>query len=152
MVSRSQWPRGLKHKMSSPAQILGSLVRMPLESWMSVCVYSVFVLGIGLATVWSPVQGVLPTVLDQETERVNLSVSRTPYVPSGNNRNKNRRRKRRRIWRGYSYYVALDYAVLFQPPVTSLLRSTHFLLISKLRNTGNHALPLNWGTSFVRTN
>jgi hypothetical protein len=30
---------------------------------MSVCVYSVFVLGIGLATGWSPVQGVLPTVL-----------------------------------------------------------------------------------------
>jgi hypothetical protein len=32
---RSQWP---------PAQTLGSWSRIPLEAWMSVCVYSVFVL------------------------------------------------------------------------------------------------------------
>jgi hypothetical protein len=31
---------------------------------MSVCVYSVFMLGRGLATGWSPVQGVLLTVFD----------------------------------------------------------------------------------------
>jgi hypothetical protein len=31
---------------------------------MYVCVYTVFVLGSGLATGWSPVQRVLPTVLD----------------------------------------------------------------------------------------
>jgi hypothetical protein len=31
---------------------------------MDVCVYSVFVLGSGLATGWSPVQGALPTVLN----------------------------------------------------------------------------------------
>jgi hypothetical protein len=51
--------------MSSPAWTLGSWVRIPLEAWMFVCVYSVFVLscaGSGLATVWSLVQGVLPTV------------------------------------------------------------------------------------------
>jgi hypothetical protein len=41
---RSQWPRGLRHELSSPAQTLGSWVRIPLEAWMSGCVYSVFVL------------------------------------------------------------------------------------------------------------
>jgi hypothetical protein len=61
----SQWPSGLKHEMSSPAWTLGSWVRIPLEAWMFVWVYSVFVLscvGRGLATGWSPVQGVLPIV------------------------------------------------------------------------------------------
>jgi hypothetical protein len=42
--NRSQWPRGLRHELSSPARILGSWVRTPLKAWMSVCVYSVFVL------------------------------------------------------------------------------------------------------------
>jgi hypothetical protein len=63
--SRSQWPRGLRHEMSSPAWTLGSWVRIPLESWMFVCVCFVFVLscvGSGLATGWSPVQGILPIV------------------------------------------------------------------------------------------
>jgi hypothetical protein len=41
---RSQWPRGLRHELSSLARTLGSWVRIPLEAWMSVCVYSVFVL------------------------------------------------------------------------------------------------------------
>jgi hypothetical protein len=41
---RSQWPRGLRHELSSPAQTLGSWVWILLEAWMSVCVYSVFVL------------------------------------------------------------------------------------------------------------
>jgi hypothetical protein len=51
--------------MSSPVRTLGSWVRIPLEAWMFVWVYSVFVLscvGSGLATGWSLVQGVLPTV------------------------------------------------------------------------------------------
>jgi hypothetical protein len=39
-----QWPRGLKHELSSPALTLGSWVRIPLEAWMSVCTYSVFML------------------------------------------------------------------------------------------------------------
>jgi hypothetical protein len=41
---RLQWALGLKHELSSPSQTLGSWVRMPLKAWMSVCVYSVFVL------------------------------------------------------------------------------------------------------------
>jgi hypothetical protein len=44
LYSRSQRPRLLTHKLSSPARTLGSWVRIPLEAWMSVCVYSVFVL------------------------------------------------------------------------------------------------------------
>jgi hypothetical protein len=40
----SQWPRGLRHEPSSPAQTLGSWVRIPLEALMSVWVYFVFVL------------------------------------------------------------------------------------------------------------
>jgi hypothetical protein len=51
--SRSQWPRGLRHELSSPARKLGSWVRISLEALMSLCVYSVFVLfcvGSGLAT------------------------------------------------------------------------------------------------------
>jgi hypothetical protein len=49
----NQWPRGLKHEIFSPAQTLGSWVRIPLEAWMPVSVYSVFVLfciGNGVAT------------------------------------------------------------------------------------------------------
>jgi hypothetical protein len=42
--SRSQWPRGLRHELSAPAQTLGSWVPIPLEAWISVCVYSVSVL------------------------------------------------------------------------------------------------------------
>jgi hypothetical protein len=42
--SRSQWPRCLRRELSSLAQTLGKWVRIPLEAWMSVSVYSVFVL------------------------------------------------------------------------------------------------------------
>jgi hypothetical protein len=40
----SQWSRGLRHEPSSPARTRRSWVRIPLEAWMSVCVYSVSVL------------------------------------------------------------------------------------------------------------
>jgi hypothetical protein len=33
LVSRSQWPRGLRHVLSSAAGTLGSWVRIPLEAW-----------------------------------------------------------------------------------------------------------------------
>jgi hypothetical protein len=42
--SRSEWPRGLRHEPSSLARTLGSWVRIPLEAWMPVYIYSVFVL------------------------------------------------------------------------------------------------------------
>jgi hypothetical protein len=60
---RSQWPRGLRHEMFSPAWTLGLWVRIPLEPWMFA--FIVFVLscvGSRLATGWSLVQGVLPIV------------------------------------------------------------------------------------------
>jgi hypothetical protein len=41
---RLQWPRGLRHELSSPDRTLGSWVRIPLKAWMFV-------------------QGVLPTIL-----------------------------------------------------------------------------------------
>jgi hypothetical protein len=43
-LSRSQWPRGLRHELSSLAQPLGSWIRIPLEVWISVCIHSVFVM------------------------------------------------------------------------------------------------------------
>jgi hypothetical protein len=46
----SQWPRCLKHEMSSLARTLGLCARTPFKAWMSLCVYSVFVLGSDLAT------------------------------------------------------------------------------------------------------
>jgi hypothetical protein len=64
-VYRSEWPRGLRHELSSLARKLRSWVRIPLKTWMSVWVYCVCVVlcvGSGLVTVWSPVLGVLPSV------------------------------------------------------------------------------------------
>jgi hypothetical protein len=40
--SRSQWPRSLRHELSSPARTLGTWVRIPLKAWMFVM--SVFIL------------------------------------------------------------------------------------------------------------
>jgi hypothetical protein len=60
---RSQWPLGLRQELPSLPRTVGSWVRIPLKAWISVCIYSVFVLGSCLATGWSPVQGVLPTLL-----------------------------------------------------------------------------------------
>jgi hypothetical protein len=43
-VGRSQRPRGLRYEPSLPVGTLGSWIRIPLEAWMSVGIYSVFVL------------------------------------------------------------------------------------------------------------
>jgi hypothetical protein len=42
-LCRSQWPRGLRHEPSSPARTMGSWVRIPLDAWTSVCIYSLCV-------------------------------------------------------------------------------------------------------------
>jgi hypothetical protein len=42
-VGRSQWPRGLRHELSSLARTLASWVRIPLKAWKSLCVCDVFV-------------------------------------------------------------------------------------------------------------
>jgi hypothetical protein len=49
------------------------------------CVRVVLCVSSGLASFWSPIQEVLPTKI-KET-KVKRRVSRTPYVPSGSNRN-----------------------------------------------------------------
>jgi hypothetical protein len=57
--------RRLKHETPLPAPTLESWARIPLKTLMFVCTYSVFVLsfaGNRVASGWSPVQGVLPTV------------------------------------------------------------------------------------------
>jgi hypothetical protein len=41
---RSQWLHSLRHELFSPAQTLGLWDRIPLESWMFVCICSVLVL------------------------------------------------------------------------------------------------------------
>jgi hypothetical protein len=48
-VRRSRWPRGLRHELCSAAQTLESLVRIPLEVWMSLCAF-ILCAGIGLPT------------------------------------------------------------------------------------------------------
>jgi hypothetical protein len=62
--SRLRRPRRLRYELSSPARTFGSWFQIPLKAWMSVSVYSVCVVlcvGSGLATGWSPAQGVLHT-------------------------------------------------------------------------------------------
>jgi hypothetical protein len=44
VTCRSEWPRCLRNEPSSFARTLGPWVWIPLKAWMSVCVYSVFVL------------------------------------------------------------------------------------------------------------
>jgi hypothetical protein len=69
---RSQRPRGLRHELSSPAQTLGSWVRIPLEAWMYVYIYSVFVLScvqVAALRLADPhTRSPTDSVQDQETE------------------------------------------------------------------------------------
>jgi hypothetical protein len=64
----SQQPRGLRHELYSLSQTLGSWVWIPLKAWKFgvrmrlFCVCVVLCVGSGLATGWSTVQRVLPTV------------------------------------------------------------------------------------------
>jgi hypothetical protein len=92
--SRWQWPRGLRHETSSSAWTLGSWVRIPIEAWVFVCVYSVFVLscvGSGLATGWSLVQGVLPIVYKCKNTEPHKEEAKARY---GLQRHWSRRRRR----------------------------------------------------------
>jgi hypothetical protein len=65
---RTQWPRGLRHELSSPTETLLSWVRAPFETWVSVSVFitRIFVLFCvqvaALLLADTPVQEVPPTV------------------------------------------------------------------------------------------
>jgi hypothetical protein len=56
LYGETQWPRGLRHELSSLARPLGSWVRIPLRAWMFglcmrlFCVFVVLCLDSGLAT------------------------------------------------------------------------------------------------------
>jgi hypothetical protein len=38
----NQWPRGLRHELTSLARTLGSWGRIPLREWMSVCAFILY--------------------------------------------------------------------------------------------------------------
>jgi hypothetical protein len=42
VVSRSEWPNGLRHETSSTARTQGLWARLPLEAWIFVCDFYVF--------------------------------------------------------------------------------------------------------------
>jgi hypothetical protein len=90
--SRSQWPRGLKHKMSSSPQTLRLRVRIHPKVWLSLCFCSVFMLscvGSDLATGSSPMQGVLPTICNIHNFIINSKweQARQPNPSKKNNNN-----------------------------------------------------------------
>jgi hypothetical protein len=58
--SRSQWPRGLRHELSSPPPTLISWVRIPLEAWMFMCVLCAFILCLPRVEAGSNTSTVLP--------------------------------------------------------------------------------------------
>jgi hypothetical protein len=44
-IGRTEWPRGLRHELSSLARTMGSWVRTPGKAWMFVCVHLFCVCG-----------------------------------------------------------------------------------------------------------
>jgi hypothetical protein len=72
-MCRSQWPRGLRHVLSSLFRTLWSWVLIPLKAWMSVCTFILCLcclcVGSGHATVWSLVQGVKKDYKAEEEAR-----------------------------------------------------------------------------------
>jgi hypothetical protein len=74
MEADSQWPRDLRHELFSPARTLESSVRIPLEAWMSMCIYCVFVLSCvrvaALQRAYPPSKESYDCIKDKETGKV----------------------------------------------------------------------------------
>jgi hypothetical protein len=84
-VAVAQWSKEWTVLAHLDAGIVGSNPPRDVDVYVYVYVYSVFVLscvGRGLAMSWSLIQGVLPTVLDKETE-VKRKVSWMLHAPGG---------------------------------------------------------------------
>jgi hypothetical protein len=92
----------------SKAGTVGSNPTQDMDVWcLCVCVFLCLCRGRGLATSWSPVQGVLPTVADQETEETQ------PYAPkTGANSQVWEQRGRKKILHCISS-LSYEYAVRF---------------------------------------
>jgi hypothetical protein len=86
---RSEWPGGLRHELSSPARTLRSWVQIPLKEWMAVLCAFILCIGRGLATGWSPVQGVLPTVYRITKVKKRPRPNKGLYSHNNNNNNNN---------------------------------------------------------------
>jgi hypothetical protein len=95
---RSQWPRGLRHELSSLARTLRSWVRIPLIAWMSVLYAFILCVGRGCATGWSPVQGVLPTLyrIKKLKKRPRPNKGLQSHSNNNNNNNNNNTNNKRR--------------------------------------------------------
>jgi hypothetical protein len=79
-LGRSQWPRGLRHELSSPVLTLRLRVLIRLEAYMSVrlfCVCVVLYIGSGLETGSSTLHGVLPAAYKLNS----MSVFRKETIP-----------------------------------------------------------------------
>jgi hypothetical protein len=80
---RSQWPRSLRHEISSLARTLGSRIQISLKTRMFVYVYSVFVCRQRPCDVLIP-RSRSPTDCLRLRNWVKRSVSRMSYVPTTN--------------------------------------------------------------------
>jgi hypothetical protein len=113
---RSQWPRFLRHELPSPAQTLRSWVAIRLETWISMCVYSVLAVlsvGRGLSTYVPTFQGVLPTVYKIKEIRKRPRLQRRtaePYI--------------------YIYIYIYDYLTDMVTHCTSILSCSYFHICS----------------------
>jgi hypothetical protein len=133
-----QWPRSLRHEISSPSQTLVSWVQIQLEACMSVCVYFCLCCPVGsrLATASSPVQGVLPTVCKIQISELILN-GNTPECLIRQDR---RIRKGGRILTCYSRFQLVDVSNVFKGLIYCRIFISLFCLARILVTRHKHVL------------
>jgi hypothetical protein len=100
-VTVGSWSKAWTISNRLDAGIVGSNPTRGMNVYVCVYVYSMFLLscvGRGLAMSWSLIQGVLPTVLDRETE-VKREVSRMTHAPVGAKKGIKTNKKRLILWK-----------------------------------------------------